>query len=231
MKQTIILLLLWQFCTVLSVYALPFKELSTTAGLSNRRVLASIKDGDGYIWFATRMGIDRYNGESFTNYKLADSPDIPEEHPKGIFINGQNEIYAFSEHNIYKYSYDKDRFSKQNTSGIPRRETINTVTADPSGHFWIGTNAHLYRLMKSDSIVRPVKQNVSVYCILFQNNQYGWFGSSKGVFHLLGQEDESYLPQKDKNLAVLNTKRIQSLYHDTLTNYLWIGTFDNGIYI
>ena len=103
MKQTIILLLLWQFCTVLSVYALPFKELSTTAGLSNRRVLASIKDGDGYIWFATRMGIDRYNGESFTNYKLADSPDIPEEHPKGIFINGQNEIYAFSEHNIYKY--------------------------------------------------------------------------------------------------------------------------------
>lgn len=101
MKQTIILLLLWQFCTVLSVYALPFKELSTTAGLSNRRVLASIKDGDGYIWFATRMGIDRYNGESFTNYKLADSPDIPEEHPKGIFINGQNEIYAFSEHNIY----------------------------------------------------------------------------------------------------------------------------------
>lgn len=102
MKQTIILLLLWQFCTVLSVYALPFKELSTTAGLSNRRVLASIKDGDGYIWFATRMGIDRYNGESFTNYKLADSPDIPEEHPKGIFINGQNEIYAFSEHNIYK---------------------------------------------------------------------------------------------------------------------------------
>lgn len=101
MKQTIILLLLWQFCTVLSVYALPFKELSTTAGLSNRRVLASIKDGDGYIWFATRMGIDRYNGESFTNYKLADSPDIPEEHPKGIFINSQNEIYAFSEHNIY----------------------------------------------------------------------------------------------------------------------------------
>lgn len=100
MKQTIILLLLWQFCTVLSVYALPFKELSTTAGLSNRRVLASIKDGDGYIWFATRMGIDRYNGESFTNYKLADSPDIPEEHPKAYssiartkFMLSVNTIY------------------------------------------------------------------------------------------------------------------------------------------
>lgn len=96
MKQTIILLLLWQFCTVLSVYALPFKELSTTAGLSNRRVLASIKDGDGYIWFATRMGIDRYNGESFTNYKLADSPDIPEAYSsiaRTKFMLSVNTIY------------------------------------------------------------------------------------------------------------------------------------------
>lgn len=231
MKQTIILLLLWQFCSALSAYALPFKELSTTTGLSNRRVFASIKDSDGYIWFATRMGIDRYNGESFTNYKLSDSPDTTEEHPKGIFTNNQNEIFAFSEHNIYKYYYEKDRFFKQNTLGIPRRETVNTVTADPMGHLWIGTNEHLYRLTKNDSVARPVKQKVSVHCILFKNNQYGWFGSSKGVFHLLGQEDESYLPQKDKNLAILNNKRVQSLYHDTLTNYLWIGTFDNGIYI
>ena len=44
-------------------------------------------------------------------------------------------------------------------------------------------------------------------------------------------EGKSYTISKNKNLSDLDDKRIQTLYYDSLTNHLWIGTFSNGLYV
>ena len=232
MKQTLLLLLLALVLVPDTINALPFKEISTDNGLSNRRVQKAIVDDNGYIWFATRSGIDRYNGEFFVHYTLSvsDANEVT-EHPRGILINGRKEIYAFSEANIYRFSYETDSFHRVGNINIAQREAINTVTFDPAGHLWIGTTEHLYRFNTNDSVLQSVKQKVAVHCVLFEKDRHGWVGTSKGVFHLVEQEDESYMPRREKHLSALNDKRIQSLYHDSLTHHLWIGTFSNGIYI
>lgn len=229
MKQIIFLLFLWLFLPT-TLHALPFKEISTDNGLSNRRVFMSAKDNDGYIWFATRTGIDRYNGDSFVHYSLSETNNGFTEYPKGIFCNSTKDIYAFSEKNIYRYSPRIDGFIRIHSINISNQEAINTVTFDPMGHLWIGTTNHLYCMSKNDSILRPKKEKISVYSIVFENNRHGWIGTSKGLFHLTGLEDESYLPNKEKKLIELNDKRIQSLFFDKLTQCLWIGTFNQGIY-
>ena len=232
MRQTLLLLLLALVLVPDTVNALPFKEISTDNGLSNRRVQKAIVDDNGYIWFATRSGIDRYNGEFFVHYTLSASADNEmTEHPRGVLINEWKEIYAFSEANIYRFSYETDSFHRIGNISLTQREAINTAAFDPSGHLWIGTTEHLYKFNTNDSVLQSVKQKVAVHCILFEKDRHGWMGTSKGVFHLVEQEDESYLPRRERHLSALNDKRIQSLYHDSLTNYLWIGTFSNGIYI
>lgn len=232
MRLTLLILFLLQIMLPSESYALAFKSISTDNGLSNRRVQTAVKDKEGYIWFATRTGVDRYNGESFTHYSLPTADNTSIEHPRSIIIDNNNHIYAFSEKHIYRYYRESDSFRKQNYIKLPQKEDINTITFDPSGHLWIGTTEHLYRIAKGESVAHPIKEKVSVHCIIFENNKRrGWFGTSRGVVQLIGQEDESYLPRKEKTLVSLNDKRIQSLYVDPLTNYLWIGTFSHGLYI
>ena len=232
MRQTLLLLFLALILMPDTINALPFKEISTDNGLSNRRVQESILDDNGYIWFATRSGIDRYNGEFFVHYTLSVSTENQvTEHPRGILINDQKEIYAFSEANIYKFSYETDSFHQVNNVNLTQREAINAISFDSTGHLWIGTTEHLYRFNTNDSTLQSIKQKVAVHCLLFEKEKHGWAGTSKGVFHLVEQEDESYLPRREKYLSALNDKRIQSLYHDSLTHHLWIGTFSHGIYI
>lgn len=234
MKQTLLLLLVFFAFIPNETNALPFKEISTDNGLSNRRVLKAAVDSDGYIWFATRSGIDRYNGKFFVHYTLPYSTDDDiNEHPKGILINEQKEIFAFSETNIYKYSYQTDTFHRITNIRLTNREVINTIAFDPMDKLWIGASEHLYcfSMNENDSIQQTIKQKVSVSSLLFDKNRHGWVGTSKGILHLLKQENESYLPKREKIFTPLNNKRIQSLYYDSLTHYLWIGTFADGIYI
>lgn len=230
MKKLLLFLLVGLISLPITLYALPFKGISTKNGLSNRRVLMSAKDNDGYIWFVTRIGIDRYNGESFVHYNLSEATGSFAEFPKGIFYDKNKNIHIFSDRHIYRYSAEHDEFLRIPHIEIPYHESINTASFDPTGHLWIGTTGNLYTVSESDSALHSVKQKISVYSILFKNSKHGWTGTSKGVFHLTGLEDDSYQPNREKNLAKLNDKRIQTLYYDTLTQNLWIGTFSNGLY-
>lgn len=211
-------------------YAFPFKGISIKDGLSNRRVLMSAKDNEGYIWFVTRIGIDRYNGESFVHYNLSGAAEDVAEFPKGIFHDKNKNIHIFSDRHIYRYSAEHDKFLSIPNIRIPYHESINTASFDPVGNLWIGTTGNLYTVSENDSALHSARQKISVYSILFKNHKHGWVGTSKGIFRLTGLEDDSYQPNRIKDLSELNNKRIQALYYDSLTQNLWIGTFGNGLY-
>lgn len=228
MKQALFLLSL--FLLPMALPAIPFKGISTEEGLSNRRALMSAIDNDDYIWFATRSGIDRYNGESFTHYILSEANEGIAEYPKGIIHDKKKNIFAFSDKHIYQYSLETDLFLCISAINISSEESINIATFDPKGNLWIGTSESLYFFSKEESILNIVKQDISVYSVIFENQQTGWVGTSNGVYHLSCLKEDEYLLDKEDNLIKLKNERIQSLHYDTLTQYLWVGTFNNGVY-
>ena len=209
MRQTLLLLFLALILMPDTINALPFKEISTDNGLSNRRVQESILDDNGYIWFATRSGIDRYNGEFFVHYTLSISAENEvTEHPRGILINDQKEIYAFSEANIYKFSYETDSFHQVNNVNLTQREAINAITFDPTGHLWIGTT-NIY----TDSIQTIPPCNPSNRKWLFT----ACFSKKK---NMVGQEHP-------KGFSTLSNRRMKVIYpegrnifpHSTINGY------------
>src|SRR5712691_11183533 len=42
-----------------------FRELSNVRGLSQTRVLQIVQDDQGFMWFGTQYGLDRYDGHKF----------------------------------------------------------------------------------------------------------------------------------------------------------------------
>ena len=52
------------------VTAQTYKYIGIENGLSNRRIFNIQKDTQGYMWFLTNEGMDRYNGKDIKHYKL-----------------------------------------------------------------------------------------------------------------------------------------------------------------
>ena len=52
------------------VTAQTYKYIGIENGLSNRRIFNIQKDDQGYMWFLTNEGMDRYNGKDIKHYKL-----------------------------------------------------------------------------------------------------------------------------------------------------------------
>ena len=51
-------------------YGQTYKHIGVEDGLSNRRIYNIQKDHQGYMWFLTNEGMDRYNGKDIKHYKL-----------------------------------------------------------------------------------------------------------------------------------------------------------------
>src|SRR5438045_9352606 len=46
-----------------------FEHLDVNSGLSHNRVTCILQDSQGFMWFGTRDGLDKYDGYKFTVYK------------------------------------------------------------------------------------------------------------------------------------------------------------------
>jgi ligand-binding sensor domain-containing protein len=73
MKRLIFILLL---CSVSSTWVakaqIPVftEKYSVLSGLSQDAILDMVKDESGFIWFASRDGLSRFDGNSFLNFKV-----------------------------------------------------------------------------------------------------------------------------------------------------------------
>ena len=66
-------IILFLFLLPLMAYGQTYKYIGVEDGLSNRRIYNIQKDRQGYMWFLTSEGMDRYNGHDIRHYKLIEA--------------------------------------------------------------------------------------------------------------------------------------------------------------
>lgn len=66
-------IILFLFLLPLMAYGQTYKYIGVEDGLSNRRIYNIQKDRQGYMWFLTNEGMDRYNGQDIKHYKLIEA--------------------------------------------------------------------------------------------------------------------------------------------------------------
>src|SRR5258706_14421939 len=59
----------------------PFQKITTEQGLSSNTVWSMLQDRNGFMWFATAYGLDRYDGYTFKIYNYG-------SHDKNSFSPG-----------------------------------------------------------------------------------------------------------------------------------------------
>ena len=92
---------------------LKFTHLTTNDGLSQGYVVAILQDRLGFMWFATRDGLNRYDGYGFTVYKNApeDSGSISNNFITGFAEDKNGDLWVATwGGGLDRFDRQKDRF-------------------------------------------------------------------------------------------------------------------------
>lgn len=127
---------------IVSAQSYLFKHLEVSDGLSNNSVNTIYKDRDGFMWFGTTTGLNRYDGYTFKIYQHAENEpgSLPDnyitdivEMPDGRFwINTARGYVLFDKERDY-FITDVTGFMKNLESwGVPEQ-----VFVDREGNTWL----------------------------------------------------------------------------------------------
>jgi signal transduction histidine kinase/ligand-binding sensor domain-containing protein/ActR/RegA family two-component response regulator len=142
-----------------------FTTYNTNDGLSQSSVVTIFQDDEGFLWFGSYAGLNRFDGNNFIIYdhSLTDSNSISESHVRSIcqdttgilFIatmNGLNRFFTYTNEFVHFFNDSTDPNSLSSN-------TIFKIFKDHEGDIWIGTwGGGLDKLERIDGVYRDEKE-------------------------------------------------------------------------
>lgn len=108
-----------------------FKNLSVQNGLSQNTVNTILQDKQGFMWFGTKDGLNRYDGLSFRKFKHDDRSQrsIGNNFITALYEDEKGSIWVGTDVGLYIYYPEKDSFEHFTKQSVENTRIEHTVTA------------------------------------------------------------------------------------------------------
>jgi signal transduction histidine kinase/ligand-binding sensor domain-containing protein/DNA-binding response OmpR family regulator len=122
------------------------KHYSTEDGLSHDRVLCMTKDSEGFMWFGTWDGINRFDGHNFIAYKArpGDSSNLKNNKIRNIVEDKLGYLWVKTYDNeVYRFDKRTEKFlavPETGTSNQFKNILIDKIIPVSNGDTWLSTN-------------------------------------------------------------------------------------------
>lgn len=161
-------------------------SISRREGLSNGAVNTIIKDSEGYVWFGTWNGLNRYDGNSFVTYLPGNNPNSIHNHViREMYPTADGPIWILTNKGIGLYDNIHDRFTSyfageseqinyENDIALSHSDRYGTVASVfGRGVFRFNSSAGQFDKIVFDSVSLPLSLNIKrvhlidtiAYCI------------------------------------------------------------------
>src|SRR5215469_12965360 len=124
---------------------LKFTHLTTNDGLSQGYVTAIIQDRRGFMWFATRDGLNRYDGNTFVVYKNDpnDPNTLSSNFIQGLTEDNQGYLWLATNAGADRFDPTTERCTRYvhepNNPNSIGGTSVKSVAQDNRGRLWFGT--------------------------------------------------------------------------------------------
>ena len=224
-----------------------FIRIGPETGLSQSNVTTILQDKQGFMWFGTPDGLNRYDGYKFTIYR--NDPKGPmslsDSHIKAIFEDREGSVWiATSEGGLDRLDREKNQFLHYrydpHDQGSISDNSISCITEDSRGNLWIGTRfGGLNRLDKRTGRFSRYRyepgnngsiSNSMVTAVMEDSRQRLWVGTENGGLNLLDPRTNQFthFQHSDKEDGSLSNNTVDCMYEDRW-HRLWIGTRGGGL--
>ena len=153
------------FLSLLSIFQLmpqshSVKRLGIEQGLSNNYVISIAQDKQGFLWFATEEGLNKFDGTRFITYYKNDLS----QNSQGITGNELNRIYADAKRPVIWIATQRDGLNAYDYNKQTFTAYLNTIRM----------NHACQLLLETDDTVLEIAlecgyENVSYFIRLFGN--------------------------------------------------------------
>jgi signal transduction histidine kinase/ligand-binding sensor domain-containing protein len=126
-----------------------FKQLENVRGLSQTRVLQIVQDDQGFMWFGTQYGLDRYDGYKFRVFTPVPGRvnSLSGAYIYSLFKDHAGLLWIGCDQSLERFDPATEKFTHYRIeSDAPSRVplTVVHISQDRTGTLWLATGGGLY---------------------------------------------------------------------------------------
>ena len=243
-KRALLRLLLMLFASVLShAERLPVHVYTTADGLGSSAVNWILRDSRGFLWFATRDGLSRFDGQKFTTYRVepGKNPSVTQiiERRRGdyLVLLQSNALYRFDSQT--PVATDSGAVKDDTLTLQAQRlasDVPGTLFEDHLGRLWVISTSGIFLMAESDGHLSaqpfelkvPGQSDAVNYITNMIETRDGslWLTTNLG---LVRRADDGRVMLYGAPPALPNSNFLVTMCEDT-GGRIWIGS-QRGVYV
>lgn len=154
-----------------------FNHIDIYDGLSHNQVNCILKDEQGFMWFGTLSGLDRYDGYSFKifHHDIQDSTSLDDNYITGIFQLPEEKLLVNTRLGSNTYDPATETFNRNvkaylKTLSLPPGN-VSATLKDKNNNYWFNyENDGLYRYAPASGQVKHIHYRPNTAQSLSDNN-------------------------------------------------------------
>lgn len=211
-----------------------FKHLSTVDGLSNFTVFSIAQDRQGFMWFGTMDGLNRFDGRHMRTYKVDDLEpgSLGNNHVYSLLCTSDTGMWVGTANGLYHYNFIYDDFSRialTNNTGTEAPILEVKSMMQNGDHLWIGTSQGLFvydlREKRISTSLAKLIDSISATVETIHRSGDGniWIGGREGLF--IFSDDKLARIESDPMGKYHDGSNVISIISDR-QDRIWFGTMD-----
>lgn len=208
-----------------------FEHISMKDGLSQSSVSSILQDYQGFIWFGTADGLNRFDGYEIEVLKnTSDSSSIPNNTINYLFEDHNKKLWiGISKTGLAVYDKVTEKFllykNIENDSTTLTDNNIQTICQDKNNNLWIATSSGLNKFdYQTKTVTQFYTKNGLLHNQINNITIHGnilWIATSGGINYL--NIDNQIIKSINSDNSQLINNQVNYLYVDK-QDLLWIGT-------
>ncbi len=228
-KTTLILIILLFSVRLLQGQSWYFRHFQVENGLSNNAVICSVQDKNGFLWFGTKDGLDRFDGYSFKIFRSDpdDSGSIGSNFIHSLYEDRNGVLWAGTENGLYQYEAATESFRLFPTNSNAQ---VTAIEMDTAGNLWFiaGLTLIQYNKQKKQLIYYGTERYFEATSICQSADGTLWASTTTGLLKKYHPATNSF---SDIDMFIHSPKNgnrwIEKLY-STSNGSLLVGTSVHG---
>ncbi len=224
-----------------TVLPMRFESVTVEQGLAQNSVIAIEQDADGFLWFGTENGLDRYDGYRFTHFSDSRSAEnfIPADYINDLETASDGTLWvATGGGGLLRWNSASAAFEALDIPEIGDGR-VSRIVADPRGLLWVGTQRFglyrvdiqtlSYQVFRSDADDPSALASDEVRALSLDSDGTLWVGTNRGLGRLAPGASAFTHLKAGEGEDSLGDNRIRALLRDR-AGKLWVGTRGAGLF-